>query len=100
MSNITEVNTSPPGDFNVAFIEMFSGPQCSYCAQARALFERRGLSYVEYDVSEAEHLQEFRNRLPRLKALPQIFVNGDHIGSYEDLVILEGDGRLGKMINP
>ena len=78
---------------------MFSGPQCSYCGQAKALLQLRGMDYTEYDVSQAEHMQEFSQRLPRVRALPQIFVNGEHIGSYEDLVILDGDGRLRKMIN-
>ena len=79
-------------------IEMFSGPQCSYCARARALLELKGVDYVDDDVSQVEHMQEFRSRLPRIKALPQIFVDGDHIGSYEDLVVLDDDGRLEKII--
>lgn len=44
-------------------------------------------------------MQEFVRRLPRLKALPQIFVNGEHIGSYEDLVIIDGNGRLESMLH-
>ncbi len=75
-------------------IEMFSGPGCAYCAQARGLLEARGLTFVEYDLTEAEHLAEFARRLPRTRALPQIFIDGEHIGSFEDLQVLDADGRL------
>lgn len=77
---------------------MFSGPKCAYCSQARSLLDHREIVYEEYDVSQAEHMQEFVSRLPRVKALPQIFINGAHIGSYEDLTILDRDGRLAQML--
>jgi glutaredoxin 3 len=79
-------------------IEMFSGPGCAYCAQTRTLLEARGLDYVEYDVAEPEHLEEFGRRLPRTRALPQLFINGDHIGSFEDLQALDGSGRLAELM--
>lgn len=67
-------------------IEIFSGPDCSYCAMAKALLDQRGLAYREFDVAaSAEHLASFRRRLPREKALPQIIVDGVHIGGAEDL---------------
>lgn len=83
----------------MARVEVFAGPQCKYCVQAKSLLQRRGVDYTEYDVSRDEHMQEFVRRLPRLKALPQIFVNGEHIGSYEDLVIIDGNGRLESMLH-
>ncbi len=66
-------------------IEIFTGPGCSHCEAAKKLLRERGLAFVERDVSEAAVLAEFRERLPRQKSLPQIFVDGAHIGSYEDL---------------
>ena len=82
----------------MALVEMFSRPQCAYCVQAKSFLEQKGVAYKEYDVSQAKHRQEFFNRLPRVKALPQIFINGEHIGSYEDLTVLDGDGRLQEML--
>ena len=37
---------------------------------------------------------DFRMRLPRVRSLPQIFVDGEHVGGYEDLCRWEADGRL------
>lgn len=74
-------------------IEIFTGPGCSHCEAAKRLLRERGLVFVERDVSEPPVLAEFRARLPRHKALPQIFVDGTHIGSDEDLRLrLAGSG--------
>ncbi len=47
---------------------------------------------------EATHRDELLRRLPNARALPQIFVAGEHIGSFEDLEILDRDGRLAAML--
>ncbi len=73
---------------------LFSGPGCAYCARTRSLLESRGLGWVEYDTAQPEHLAELTQRLPRTRALPQLFVDGEHIGSWEDLLVMDGDGRL------
>ena len=68
-------------------IEIFTGPNCNYCEQAKTLLNQHGLDYSERNISEPEVMEEFRHRLPRSRALPQIFVDGKHIGSLEDLQI-------------
>ncbi|MDH3634856.1 MAG: glutaredoxin [Gammaproteobacteria bacterium] len=68
-------------------IEIFTGPGCAHCEQAKALLKLHGLDYTERDVSEPAVMGEFRERLPRSKALPQIFADGKHLGSLEDLQI-------------
>jgi glutaredoxin len=69
-------------------IEIFTGPGCAHCEQAKALLRQHGVEYVERDVSDAAVIIEFRQRLPRLKSLPQIFADGDHLGGLEDLQML------------
>ncbi|MGI9436102.1 MAG: glutaredoxin family protein [Geminicoccaceae bacterium] len=70
----------------MAKIEIFTGPSCTYCETAKTMLRNHGLEFEDYDVSsEAAHLDEFRRRLPRTKAVPQIFVDGAHIGDIEDL---------------
>jgi len=66
-------------------VEIFTGPDCSYCRSAKALLVQHGLPFDERDVSEPDVLDEFRQRLPRQKSIPQIFFDGEHIGGYEDL---------------
>ncbi len=67
-------------------IEIFSTPQCNYCDAAKKLLDEKGLAYTNLDVmSDPAILEDFKNRLPRVKAVPQIFIDGEHIGGYEDL---------------
>ena len=66
-------------------VEIFTGPNCAYCVAAKKLLEERGQAYVEKDITAEGIMAEFRTRLPRQKSLPQIFIDGEHIGGHEDL---------------
>lgn len=71
-------------------IEMFTGPRCSYCARARELLHERGLAFIQRDITAPGVREEFARRLPREKSIPQIFIDGAHIGGYEDLKLRLG----------
>lgn len=74
----------------MAEIEIFTGPGCGYCEAAKALLEERAMAFTERDVSDPAVLDEFRERLPRVKSIPQIFIDGEHIGGFEDLQLRLG----------
>lgn len=79
----------------MARIEIFSAPDCGYCRQAKELLDRKGLVYEDLDIaSDPACREELRRRLPRAKAIPQIFIDGNHIGGYEDLCLLDRGGEL------
>lgn len=82
----------------MAKVEIFSGPGCSYCDQAKKLLIARGVRYEEVDISSNENRQELVRRLPRSRAIPQIFLDGEHIGSLEDLQILDRSGQLARIL--
>ena len=69
-------------------VEIFTGPSCKYCLAAKNLLDDNKIAYKERDVSNPETLAEFQERLPRIKSIPQIFVDDKHIGGYEDLQLL------------
>lgn len=66
-------------------IEIFTGPGCSYCAMAKDILRARGLSFTEYDMTNPAVRADYAARLPRAKSIPQIFIDGAHIGGAEDL---------------
>ena len=71
-------------------IEIFSGPGCNYCESAKRLLDEKKKSYVDYDiVDKPEHREELLRRLPRIRAIPQIFINGQHVGGYDDLCLFD-----------
>ncbi len=79
-------------------VEVFSGPNCNYCKRAKELLDQKGVAFTDLDISAPEHRDEFVRRLPRARAIPQIFIDGEHIGGCEDLELLDQDGRLDAMV--
>lgn len=66
-------------------IEIFTGPGCGYCTAAKRLLTERNLPFIERDVSQAEVLAEMHRRLPQARTIPQVFIDDEHVGGYDDL---------------
>jgi glutaredoxin 3 len=82
----------------MAKIEIYTTPWCGYCARAKALLEKKGAAYQETDVMEdAAKRAEMRER-SRRTTVPQIFINGQHIGGSDELAELEDAGKLDAML--
>jgi glutaredoxin 3 len=82
----------------MARIEIYTTPFCGYCARAKGLLERKGASYDEMDVMEdAAKRTEMRERSKRT-TVPQIFINGQHIGGSDELAALEQTGKLDTLL--
>ena len=82
----------------MAKIEIYTSPWCGYCARAKSLLERKGAPYQETDVMEdAAKRAEMRQR-SRRATVPQIFINGQHIGGSDELVALEEEGKLDALL--
>ncbi len=77
----------------MARIEIYTTPFCGYCARAKGLLDKKGAAYDEMDVMEdAGKRAEMRER-SRRSTVPQIFINGQHIGGSDELAALEGAGK-------
>ena len=82
----------------MAKIEVYTTPWCGYCARAKALLEKKGAAYEETDVMEdAVKRSEMRERSKR-STVPQIFINGQHIGGSDELAALEQAGKLDALL--
>ena len=79
-------------------IEIYTKPFCLYCHRAKALLDSKGLKYKEIDVSSDQDLQqEMRERSER-RTVPQIFIDGHHIGGSDELATADNDGSLENFI--
>ena len=82
----------------MAKIEIYTTMWCGYCARAKSLLERKGATYQEMDVMEdAAKRAEMRERSKRT-TVPQIFINGQHIGGSDELAALEQAGKLDSLL--
>jgi len=80
-------------------IEIYTASGCGYCFRALQLLESKRLDFKQIDVSMSSALRaEMRGRAGGRHTVPQIFINGDHIGGCDDLFRLENSGHLDKLL--
>ena len=83
----------------MAQITVYSGPMCPYCDKAKALLKRKNVTFEEFNVkSDEAKLSEMLERSGGRKSIPQIFIDGRHIGGCDDLYALEGAGKLDELL--
>jgi len=82
----------------MAKIEIYTTPFCGYCARAKGLLDDKGAAYDEMDVMmDDKKRTEMRERAKR-SSVPQIFINGQHIGGSDELAELERAGKLDALL--
>ena len=75
-------------------VEIYTKSYCPYCRKAKQLLQQYDYSLVEYDVEhDQEKYQEMLERSER-KTVPQIFIDGKHIGGCDDLFAYKEQGKL------
>jgi glutaredoxin 3 len=80
-------------------IEMYTQPFCPYCARARALLESKGAPFREISAPQGTpERQESMRRSGGRSSVPQIFIDGRHIGGCDDLVVLDHAGKLDSLL--
>lgn len=79
----------------MAKVEIYTRDFCGFCMRAKSLLESKGVDFTEYNVGmEPELRPEMIQRANGGTTVPQIFINGDHIGGCDELMALERAGRL------
>jgi alkyl hydroperoxide reductase subunit F len=75
-------------------IEIYSKDWCPYCAKAKSLLQSKQLAYTEVDITtDLAREQEMIGRSNR-RTVPQIFIDGESIGGYDDLANINANGEL------
>jgi glutaredoxin 3 len=82
-----------------ARVTVYSTPFCGYCYAAKRLLTTKGADYKEIDVMfEAQTRDEMIERSGGRRTVPQIFIDGRHIGGYDDLSALDKTGELDRLL--
>ncbi len=80
-------------------VEIYTSPYCGYCSRAKGLLQRKGVAYEEIDVIDhAAHREEMIQRAGGRRTVPQIFIDGQHVGGCDDLYALESQQKLDPML--
>ena len=83
----------------MAKIEIYSKEWCPYCTKAKALLRSKQLEYEEIDVTEDAVLEQQMVERSRRRTVPQIFIDEQSIGGYDDLAQLNATGELDQLLN-
>lgn len=83
----------------MAKIEIYSKIYCPYCQRAKALLKAKGATYEEYDITFGGlRRAEMLERADGQTTVPQIFINGQHIGGCDDMMVLDRGGKLDQLL--
>lgn len=83
----------------MATIELYSSDRCPYCVKAKALFDRKGVEYTEINVTDDDEARKaLVEKANGLRTVPQIFIDGKHVGGCDDVYELDRKGELDPLI--
>lgn len=83
----------------MAGIDIYSTAMCPYCVAAKRLLDARGLAWHEYRIDlDPAARRAMLERIPGARTVPQIFINGVHVGGFEQLAAAERSGKLDDLV--
>ncbi len=83
----------------MATVAIYTKSHCPYCRSAKELLKSKGQTFTEIDVEHDEtKRQEMIEKSGGRMTVPQIFIDGKHIGGCDDLSALEAAGKLDPLL--
>jgi glutaredoxin 3 len=83
----------------MARVEIYSTMFCPYCARAKSLLSRKGVTFENVDVMmEPAKRDEMVKRAGGRTTVPQIFIDGQHVGGSDELHALDRAGKLDPLL--
>ena len=80
-------------------VEIYTTPFCGYCRRAKALLTEKGVAFREIDVTDVVGARnEMQKRSGGGRTVPQIFIDGRHVGGSDDLAALDRKGDLDRLL--
>lgn len=80
-------------------VEIYTKWGCPYCVAAKALLERKGVEFTEYDITMGgPKRDEMRERVPGAYTVPQILIDDRAIGGSDDMHALDRSGKLDPLL--
>lgn len=81
-------------------VVVYSTLLCPFCHRAKALLRKKGVAFTEIDVGmDAAKRAEMTNRAHGRHTVPQIFIDGKHVGGCDELHDLENQGKLDLLLD-
>lgn len=83
----------------MATVEIYTKAFCPYCARAMALLAKKGVQPDEVDITMGgPRRAEMVERAGGRTTVPQVFIDGRHVGGSDDLAALDRQGELDPLL--
>ena len=80
-------------------VDIYTTPYCPFCIRAKKLLANKKVEFNEIDLSEnPDKFEEMLLKSNGARTVPQIFVNGEHIGDCDHIHDLDQKGELDKIL--
>jgi glutaredoxin 3 len=80
-------------------VEIYTSALCGFCHSAKRLLTEKSVAFEEIPVDmDAGVRATMRDRAGGRNTVPQIFIDGTHVGGCDDLYMLEQEGKLDLML--
>ncbi len=80
-------------------VEIYTTGACPYCRRAKELLDKKGVAYKELRVDlDPGLVDEAVKRSNGRTTVPQIFIDGVHVGGCDDLYELEKEKKLDSLL--
>jgi glutaredoxin 3 len=80
-------------------VDIYTTPYCPFCIRAKKLLANKKVEFNEIDLSEnPDKFEEMLSKSNGARTVPQIFVNGEHIGDCDHIHDLDQKGELNKIL--
>ena len=78
----------------MAKVQVYSKQHCAYCVRAKALLQKKGVTFEEIDVEHDDAKRVWLVEASGQRTLPQIFVDDRSLGGFSDIEALDQQGKL------
>lgn len=82
----------------MAFVRMYTTDACPLCAGAKTLLARRGIAYEEINLARDPDGRAELSRITGMITFPQIVIDGETLGGFQELRAADRDGRLKQLL--
>ena len=84
----------------MATVKIYSADWCPFCIRAKKLLDEKNIPYEDFNVDETPGMREELVKKTNYKMVPQIFINDEFIGGFDELAALNEKGELDSLIGP
>ena len=75
-------------------VTVYTTENCPFCTRAKQLLDTRGVAYEEINLAKSPEGRAQLVQRTGMMTFPQVIIDGEPIGGYQELVAVDRDGRL------